>query len=124
MLSTALQPDFPVGAVLGVVTGAFIAAKANGTFRWEISATPGDMKRRILGAFLMGVGGITALGCSIGQGVTGLSTLSIGSALATVSIVAGARAGLYLLVERGAKERTAVPTGVPVLQNRISCTDP
>ena len=48
----------------------------------------------------MGFGGITALGCTIGQGVTGLSTLSVGSALATVSIVAGARAGLYLLVER------------------------
>jgi uncharacterized membrane protein YedE/YeeE len=124
MLSTALQPDFPVGAVLGVIAGAFIAAKSNGTFKWEVSANAGDMKRRVLGAFLMGIGGITALGCSVGQGVTGLSTLSIGSVLATVSIVAGARAGLYVLVEmrRPAQpEKVAQPSLVP---DRISCTDP
>ena len=77
----------------------------------------------------MGFGGITALGCTIGQGVTGLSTLSVGSALATVSIVAGARAGLYLLVERKwtfGKLRTAraVPAKAAVVHERISCTDP
>lgn len=128
MLSTALQPDFPVGAVLGVVLGSFIAAKADGTFRWEVSASASDMKRRLLGATFMGFGGITALGCSIGQGVTGLSTLSVGSALATVSIVAGARFGLYLLVERrrGFVPATATPApvGAAVVQERISCTDP
>jgi uncharacterized membrane protein YedE/YeeE len=128
MLSTALQPDFPVGAVLGVIVGAFIAAKTDGSFKWEVSADAGDMKRRLLGAFLMGFGGITALGCTIGQGVTGLSTLSVGSALATVSIVAGARAGLFLLVERkwtfrGIKAR-AVPVKATVAHERISCTDP
>jgi uncharacterized protein len=124
MLSTALQPDFPVGAVLGVIVGAFIAAKSNGTFKWEVSANADDMRRRVGGAFLMGVGGITALGCSVGQGVTGLSTLSIGSVLATVSIVAGARAGLYVLVEMrrpAQREKAAQPSLVP---DRISCTDP
>jgi uncharacterized membrane protein YedE/YeeE len=124
MLSTALQPDFPVGAVLGVIAGAFLAAKSNGTFKWEISANAGDMKRRILGAFMMGVGGITALGCSVGQGVTGLSTLSIGSVLATVSIVAGARAGLYILVEMRRPAKSDVPTQASLVPERISCTDP
>ena len=107
MLSTALQPDFPIGAVFGVVLGAFIAAKTDGSFKWEVSANANDMKRRLLGASLMGFGGITALGCTIGQGVTGLSTLSVGSALATVSIVAGGRVGLYLLVERKWARRDA-----------------
>jgi uncharacterized membrane protein YedE/YeeE len=129
MLSTALQPDFPVGAVLGVIAGAFVAAKSDGSFKWEVSADAGDMKRRLLGACLMGFGGITALGCSIGQGVTGLSTLSVGSALATVSIIAGARAGLYLLVERkwtfrAIKTARAVPAKAAVVHERISCTDP
>ena len=129
MLSTALQPDFPVGAVLGVVAGSFIAAKSDGSFKWEAPADANDLKRRLLGAFLMGFGGITALGCTIGQGVTGLSTLSVGSALATVSIVAGARAGLFLLVERKwtfGKLRTtrAVPAKAAVGHERISCTDP
>ena len=129
MLSTALQPDFPVGAVLGVIAGAFVAAKSDGSFKWEAPADANDMKRRLLGAFLMGFGGITALGCSIGQGVTGLSTLSVGSALATVAIVAGARTGLFLLVERKwtfrrIKTVRAVPAKAAVAHERISCTDP
>lgn len=129
MLSTALQPDFPVGAVIGVVFGAFIGAKTDGSFKWEAPADANDLKRRLFGAFLMGFGGITALGCTIGQGVTGLSTLSVGSALATVSIVAGARAGLYLLVERKwsfgkLKTVRAAPAKAAVAHERISCTDP
>jgi hypothetical protein len=76
----------------------------------------------------MGFGGITALGCTIGQGVTGLSTLSVGSALATVSIVAGGRVGLYLLVERKWAHRT-LPVGAVTAKavaghKRISCSDP
>ncbi len=129
MLSTALQPDFPVGAVLGVIAGAFIAAKSDGSFKWEAPADANDMKRRLLGAFLMGFGGIMALGCSIGQGVTGLSTLSVGSALATVAIVAGARTGLFLLVERKwtfrrIKTVRAMPAKAAAAHERISCTDP
>lgn len=131
MLSTALQPDFPVGAVIGVVLGAFLAARTDGSFKWEAPADAGDLKRRLLGAFLMGFGGVTALGCSVGQGVTGLSTLSVGSALATVSIVAGARAGLYLLVERKwtfgkLRARRAAPVKAAAVggHERISCTDP
>lgn len=128
MLSTALQPDFPVGAVLGVVAGAFIAARGNGTFRWDTFADAGDMRRRILGAALMGFGGVTALGCTIGQGVTGLSTLSIGSVLATLSIVAGARLGLHVLVERRRGVRPAATqvktAAATVLADRVSCSEP
>jgi hypothetical protein len=50
----------------------------------------------------MGVGGVAALGCTIGQGVTGVSTLSLGSILAIASILAGARVSLYWLIERQA----------------------
>ena len=100
MLASALQPDFPVGAVLGVVIGAFLAAKTTGQFRWEAPDDAREMKRHLLGAFLMGSGGVAALGCTIGQGVSGVSTLSIGSLIAIASILAGARFGLYLLVER------------------------
>jgi hypothetical protein len=54
----------------------------------------------LLGAFLMGFGGIAALGCTIGQGITGVSTLAVGSFIAIASILVGARFGLYLLIER------------------------
>jgi uncharacterized membrane protein YedE/YeeE len=100
MLSSGLRPDFPVGAVLGVIAGAFFAAITARQFRWEAPDDPREMKRHVMGALLMGVGGIAALGCTIGQGITGLSTLSIGSLLAIGSIFVGARVGLYWLVER------------------------
>jgi uncharacterized membrane protein YedE/YeeE len=100
MLASGLRPDFPVGAVLGVLAGAFLAAKSEGHFRWEAPDDAREMKRHLLGAFLMGFGGIAALGCTIGQGITGVSTLAIGSFIAIGSIIAGARLGLYFLVER------------------------
>ena len=100
MLASGLRPDFPVGAVLGVVAGAFLAARIAGQFEWEAPDGSSEMRRHLFGAFLMGTGGVAALGCTIGQGVTGLSTLSLGSILASASILVGARLGLYWLVER------------------------
>ena len=100
MLTTGLRPDFPVGAVLGVITGSFIAARTADEFRWEAPDDAREMKRHILGSFLMGSGGIAALGCTVGQGITGVSTLSASSFLAIGAILAGARWGLYWLVER------------------------
>lgn len=100
MLASGVRIDFPVGAVLGAVAGAFVAASTGGEFRWEASDDAREVKRHLLGAFLMGTGGIAALGCTIGQGVTGVSTLAVGSFLAIASIFAGARLGLWWLVER------------------------
>jgi uncharacterized membrane protein YedE/YeeE len=100
MFASGMRIDFPVGAVLGVVAGSFAAARTAGEFRWEAPDDAREVRRHLLGAFLMGTGGISALGCTIGQGVTGLSTLSVGSMLAIASIVLGARIGLYWLVER------------------------
>jgi len=79
-----------VVAVLGVTLGAALAAKASGEFRWEGFRDTEDTGNHIVGAILMGFGGVTALGCTIGQGISGISTLSIGSMLALVSIVVGA----------------------------------
>lgn len=130
MLSTALSLDFPIGAVIGFVIGAYLAAVSDGSFRWQIPASAAEFKRRLIGAFMMGFGGITALGCTIGQGVTGVSTLSVGSVIAIVSIVAGGRLGLWWIVERG--QRVARPSiGSPIAAaagngriNRVSCTEP
>ena len=100
MLASGLRPDFPDGAVLGVVVGAFLATKTAGEFRWEAPDDVREVKRHVFGAFLMGAGGIAALGCTIGQGISGVSTLSIGSMIAFASICVGARFGLYRLIER------------------------
>jgi uncharacterized membrane protein YedE/YeeE len=75
---------------VGVVVGSAITALATRGFRWEGFAGVEDTANHVVGAVLMGVGGVTALGCTIGQGLTGLSTLSLGSVIAVAGIVAGA----------------------------------
>lgn len=82
--------DIGVVALLGVIAGAAASALARGEFRWEGFRQTEDLVLHLIGALLMGVGGVTALGCTFGQGVSGLSTLSLGSLIAVAGIVAGA----------------------------------
>jgi uncharacterized membrane protein YedE/YeeE len=83
-----------VVAVFGMMLGAAAVALATGQFRWEGFRDTEDTANHIVGAALMGFGGVTALGCTIGQGLTGVSTLAVGSLLAVSAIVAGAVAAL------------------------------
>jgi uncharacterized membrane protein YedE/YeeE len=85
---------FGVAAALGVIAGSFVAAVAGRSFRWEGFGNVEDTANHLAGAALMGFGGVTALGCTIGQGLSGLSTLAVGSMLAFVAIVCGAVAAL------------------------------
>jgi uncharacterized membrane protein YedE/YeeE len=78
----------------GVVAGSALSALIGGSFRWEGFAGTEDTANHLVGAALMGVGGIAALGCTIGQGVSGVSTLAIGSFIALASIIAGALVAL------------------------------
>ena len=75
---------------IGVIVGSALVALATRTFRWEGFGGVEDTANHFVGALLMGVGGVTALGCTIGQGLSGLSTLSIGSIIALVGILLGA----------------------------------
>lgn len=81
---------FGPALVLGTLLGAAATAPLAGGFRLESFASSGELVRHLVGAGLMGVGGVTAMGCTVGQGLTGLSTLGASSLLATLSIVAGA----------------------------------
>ncbi|MEP7183461.1 MAG: YeeE/YedE family protein [Betaproteobacteria bacterium] len=80
---------FGIAAVLGMLVGAAGMALATRTFRWEGFTTVEDLGNHIAGGILMGFGGITALGCTIGQGLSGISTLALGSFLALAAIIAG-----------------------------------
>lgn len=80
---------FGIATVLGVGTGAFIHARLSNSFKWEGFASVQDMFSHVLGAILMGFGAVCAAGCTIGQGISGVSTLSLGSLLALSSIIAG-----------------------------------
>ena len=84
----------------GVVVGSAIAALATRTFRWEGFANAEDTANHLVGGALMGVGGITALGCTVGQGLSGVSTLSIGSFIALAGILVGAVLALKYQVWR------------------------
>jgi len=84
----------------GVVVGSAVWALASRSFRWEGFADVEDTANHLVGATLMGVGGITALGCTIGQGVSGVSTLAIGSFIALASIIGGAVLALRYQVWR------------------------
>jgi uncharacterized membrane protein YedE/YeeE len=96
--STALDwPGFAVMSVLGTLAGAWLAAVSSGTFRLATFAGPEDTLRHIAGAGLMAIGGVLALGCSIGQGITGVSTLAPGSAITLLAIAGGAIGGLKLM---------------------------
>ncbi|MFH0935098.1 MAG: YeeE/YedE thiosulfate transporter family protein, partial [Pseudomonadota bacterium] len=80
---------FGIATVLGVALGSFVHARLSRSFRWEGFASTQDMVNHIAGAILMGFGAVCAAGCTIGQGITGVSTLSLGSLLALLSIIAG-----------------------------------
>ena len=81
-------------STVGVIVGALLSALSTRSFRWEGFAGTQDTAHHLVGAVLMGVGGVTAMGCTVGQGLSGVSTLALGSFLAFAGIVAGAVVGL------------------------------
>lgn len=99
---TGTVPDYGVGLVVGVVFGAALAAMRTHDMRWEACDDARELGRHFAGAALMGVGGVFAMGCTIGQGVTALSALALSAPLVMVSIAVGARMGLAYLIEGSA----------------------
>lgn len=79
-----------ITSVLGVIAGSALVALLTNTFRWEGFANTEDVANHLVGGVLMGVGGVTAMGCTIGQGLSGISTLSLMSFLALIAIIVGA----------------------------------
>ena len=94
MLSTGLTPNFGIAMVAGVFAGSLVTALVTRRFRFEGYTSPRHMLRSIGGAALMGSGGTMALGCSVGEGLTGLSTLALASFVAAAGILLGSAAGL------------------------------
>ncbi|MCH9765996.1 MAG: YeeE/YedE family protein [Alphaproteobacteria bacterium] len=89
--ATALGlPSFGAASVFGVLIGSFVSAKSTQTFALQTFADTNDTLRHLAGGALMGIGGVFALGCTIGQGISGLSTLAVGSLISVAAIIAGA----------------------------------
>jgi uncharacterized protein len=86
-----------------MVVGAALYALATKSFRWEGFRDAGDTGTHLVGATLMGIGGVTALGCTIGQGLSGISTLSLTSFVAVAAIIGGAVGALRFQIWRIAR---------------------
>ena len=96
MISTGMEMDFAVATVLGTVLGGGLLAVCRRQLRWQGFANARQMLRYMAGGVLMGVGGVLATGCSIGQLLSGFSTLAIQSFVAIAAILLGARLGMIL----------------------------
>lgn len=113
MIATGMELNFGIVTVIGVVLGAFVAARLGGQFKLLGFEKPTDMPRYLVGAVCMGVGGALAMGCSVGQGLTGMSTLSFTSMLAFLGICIGG----WIAVR---SERLAVTSPKPVQRQAAS----
>lgn len=111
MTFTGSIMTFSISVVVGTVAGAIAVAALRHEFRLEGFDDIKDMRRHLLGAAAMGTGGVTALGCTIGQGITGISTLAMAPPIALASIFTGATFGLHWLMTGSAREAWLMLTG-------------
>ena len=111
MTFTGSTINFGIALVLGMIAGSFLYAIITGNFRLETFSHRFDMVSHLVGGALMGFGGVLALGCTIGQAVTGMSTLAMGSVIATFFIILGSAVTMkveyYLLDEMGFRRALA-----------------
>ena len=84
-------------AVIGMIMGSAISSILSKNFRWESFRGVEDTANHLVGAALMGFGGVTAVGCTVGQGLSGLSTLALNSFIAFPGFILGAYIGLQYL---------------------------
>ena len=96
--------NFGVTALAGVIVGSFLYALLSGGFRIEWFVSGGDFANHAIGGVLMGIGGVLAMGCTVGQAITGVSTLAMGSFLTFFAIVAGAAATMKYQYRRMMQE--------------------
>jgi uncharacterized membrane protein YedE/YeeE len=99
----AIYLTFGVATVAGVIVGSFLYTLIFRKVRIEWFVTWLDFRMHVIGAVLMGIGGVLAMGCTIGQGISGVSTLALGSIVTLVAIIAGSAATMkyqYYLMMR------------------------
>ena len=100
----SLIVTFGIASAVGVILGSLVYALVSKSFRWEGFASVRDTRNHVIGGILMGFGGVLSLGCTVGQGVSGLSTIALGSFLAFLSIVTGASATMKYMYWREMQE--------------------
>jgi hypothetical protein len=96
--------NFGITALVGVIFGSFLYAMISRRFRVVWFSSGSDFASHAGGGVLMGIGGVLSMGCTIGQGITGVSTLALGSVLTLIALIAGSAAMMkyqYWRIMRG-----------------------
>ena len=93
------EVGFGVASVVGVVCGALLVALIKREVRREAFDDFREMRRHLIGAILMGCGGVLARGCTIGQGLSAASALAVTAPVVIIGVLIGARIGLLILLE-------------------------
>lgn len=104
--------NFGVMAVLGVILGSFLWAILSKGFRIEWFSSGRDFANHLVGGILMGFGGVLAMGCTIGQAVTGVSSLAIGSFITFFAIVLGSALTMKVQYYRMVYEEASFPAAL------------
>ena len=107
---------FGVTALISTIIGSFVYSLISNNLRIEWFANRYDFYRHLIGAVLIGIGGVLSLGCTIGQGVSGVSTLAIGSIITLVSIIFGASLMMKIEYYRAVYEESGF---VELLKNAL-----
>lgn len=104
-LTTAdpIHLDWGVFQLLGIPVGAFLAAAWNQEFKWRAPQAK-RMMQQVLGGAVMGIAAVIALGCNIGNSLTGIGILSLSSFVATVFLILGTWSGTYVFFVRASKQ--------------------
>ncbi len=114
MTFTGAQINFGIAVTFGMIAGSFIYAVISRTFRIETFSNQSEMVGHLIGAVMMGFGGVLSFGCTIGQGVTGVSTMAIGSFITLLMIIFGSaltmKVQYHMLDERSFIEAVAIGT--------------
>jgi uncharacterized protein len=99
MMEPFRNVGFGVAAMCGTLAASAAVALARRELRWEAFDDAREMRRHLFGASLMGIGGVLAQGCTIGQGLSAASTLSLSTPLFLIGVLAGSKLGLNHLIE-------------------------
>ena len=99
MIEPLRNVGFGVAAACGALVASFFVAWLRGDVRWEAFDDAHEMRRHLFGAALMGIGGVLAQGCTIGQGLSAASTLAVSAPVFMIGVLFGAKLGLHHLLE-------------------------
>lgn len=103
LLQLMMEPFRNLGFGVATAGGAFAASALVALWRqelrWEAFDDAIEMRRHLAGAALMGIGGVLAQGCTIGQGLSAASTLALSAPIFIVSVLIGSKVGLTYLIE-------------------------